>query len=203
MRAGGGSALRAWFVAHEGASLSVAITVVTCLGAGYGWSTVPSIRGGSLPVWLLAPPLLALFAGLSAANSMPALLWARGATLARLGWACTVCALAGAGGGVVGASAAQADLGRSTVVLTCWVFGGSVLLGRAAPLVAAVPLVVMLVQVHAVRDVSPHRIWSALSPGEEAMVGAACLTALLAYGLRGTRSGVGSLGRKALRAPRE
>lgn len=181
MTARGGSALRAWLVAHDAVALAGAITAVTVLGSGYAWLQVPSVHGGPIPVWLLVPPALALFAGLGAGSSLPALIWVHGTVAARLGWACGVSALAGAGGAVVGSSAGQPDLGRSAVILSGLVFGCSVVLGRCAPLVAAVPLVGLLVQVHAVRDVTPERLWSALSAPQEVGVLACWSLAVLAY----------------------
>lgn len=158
-----------------------AIVAVTALGAGYAWVRVPSVHGGPLPLWLLTPPVLALFAGLGAGSSLPPMIRVRGAAMARLGWAVAVCLLAGVGAVVVGASAGEPCLGSSTVVLSGLVFGGSVVLGRWAPLIAAAPLVVLLAQVHAVRDLTPERLWSALSPLQECAVLVCWCTAVLAY----------------------
>lgn len=175
------SVLRAWLVTHDALATGGAIAAVTTLAAGYAWDRVPGVHGGPLPLWLLTPPVLALFAGLAAGSSLPPMIRVRGAVTARLGWALAVCLLAGAGAAVVGASAGASNLGRSTVVLSGLVFGGSVVLGRWAPLIAAVPLVVLLAQVHAVRDLTPERLWNALSPLQEGAVLICWWGAVLAY----------------------
>lgn len=188
MRARRGSVVRAWLVAHDAVALVAAIGLITLVGAVRAWSSVPSVHGGRLPVWVLVPPLLALFAGLGATSSLPRLLWRAPAVRARWCWSVLVCLVAGAGGELVGTSASQPMLGASTVVLTGLVFGAAVVLGRLAPLVAAVPIVVLLVQVHAARDLTPARIWGALPLGAEVALWSAWAAALLFHARWGDRT---------------
>ncbi|KRB78183.1 hypothetical protein ASE01_08505 [Nocardioides sp. Root190] len=188
MRARRGSVLRAWLVAHDATALVIALGVVTLVGVLHAWSSVPGVRGGRLPVWLLVPPLLALFAGLGATSAVPRLLWHEPAVRARLAWSLLVCLVAGAGGELVGASAAQPMLGASAAVMTGLVFGASVVLGRLAPVLAAVPIIVLLVQVHAARDLTPARIWDALPLAAQAAVWAGWALMLLLHARLGDRA---------------
>lgn len=187
MRQRRGSAVRAWLVAHDAVPLTVAIGVVTVAGAGYGWMSVPSVHGGPLPVWLLTPPLLALFAGLGAVSSIPSLIWSGPAARARLLWSLTVCLVAGGGGELIGISAGQSALGVSTALLTGVIFGASVAVGRLAPLVAAAPIIVLLVQVHAVRDLVPARLWALVPLPAELLVWGVWALCLLTYARYGDR----------------
>ena len=175
-------------VAHDGVVVMATLGVVAALAAGYGGLTVPVLGGGKLPVWLLSPPALALFAGLAVDSRIPALPWSHGLAAARLGWVCFVALAGGVGGALIGASAGQTDLARSAVLLIGLVYGASVVVGRFAPLLAAIPIVVILGNVDAAKALTPGRLWDDLPNPALVMLGLTWCACVFGYSRWGARS---------------
>ena len=189
MRAGPGSAVRAWVVGHDGFRVGGVIAAIAVTVSIYAFARVPGPHGGPIPVWFLSPPALAMFAGLAVHNDIPEVGWSVGRLRrARLLWAIAVMTAAGLAAQLVGANAGQDRLGWLTVGLTGLTFGLATAVGRGSLALGASCLVVIVVSTRAVYSLTPAAVWDRLTAPGQAALGVAVAGCIAVYSLAGSRS---------------
>lgn len=194
MRTAAGSALRAWVVGHDGFRVATMLLAVALGASLYAFVRVPGQHGGPIPLWLLTPPTLAMFAALAVHNDIPEVGWSTSRLRrARLLWAFAVVASAGLAAQLVGWSAGQARMGLLTAALTALTLGLACVVGRGSLALGAGLLVVTILHTRAVSTLTPAAIWAGLGGPLAAGLGLACVLSMVAYAAGGSRSPWGSL----------
>ncbi len=169
--------VRAWVVAHNGVVAVAAMLLAAAALTAAASRNVATFDESVLPLGMLAPPLIAMLAGLGVVSTLPTprprwrRAWRRTAC-ARALWLATVTAVAVLGGLAVATALPVPGMVAACAALTCLTYGTAAMLGRAAPLTGAAVAVVVLVNLRSFAGVGAERWDAAGWPGVLMCVGA-------------------------------
>ncbi len=151
-----GSVLIAWVVGHAVTPTVISMLVVACLASAYARTSVPSVTDPlPIPLWVLVPPMLAIFSSLGVSSALPVprppptVL-----VVARTLWLATIVGVGAGTAGLVSAVTGFGGLVEATVLLVALTYATSTVLGRGSVVVGGAVVVVVLTYTRSFANVS-------------------------------------------------
>ncbi len=153
------SGIRGWVAAHDGVPVLIAIAAVSIGTVLYAGRTVRGLDEQRIPLWFLAPALLAMVTALATGDRLPTLAPRRTRPmLARAWWAAAMSTAACGGALAIGVSADQPGLVVVTAPLVGLTWMLAVVVGRASVLLGAGACVLVLVRTRDLADLTPREV---------------------------------------------